>query len=130
MDLTRKCLLRDAYDTFPANSIKKLEWFVSLSPPLDVHYLSIANFIDVDETGFYLERLAGKSGRTHTLYHLRHQSYYRDGDPNGNLIMRVEAGELRLPTEVDGSIQIPRRWIYLLQVNYDQYIFGDFCDKI
>jgi len=119
LDLIRKCLFRKAYNAFSANIIRKLEWFVS-PPPSGEHDLSIANFIDIAETGFYLKGLASKSGRAHTSFRIRHPSHYCHGEPNVNLMMGIEAGDPRLPPGVDGSTKRPRRWRHVSQVNCDQ----------
>ena len=44
--------------------------------------------------------------------------------------MAVEPGNNNLPPGTDGSIQQPRQWIHVSQVNCDQFIFGEFIDNM
>ena len=53
---------REAYDFVSAESIRILEWCVTLPPPLGVRDVVVSQFINIDETSFYLKGLATKSG--------------------------------------------------------------------
>ena len=44
-------------------------------------------------------------------------------------MMEVEPGNDNLPPGTDGSIQQPRRWIHISQVNCDQFAFGKSIDN-
>ena len=74
--------------------------------------------------------MASKSGRAHTSCLVRHLAHCCRGESKFNLIVGVEAGDPRLPLGVDGNIHRPRRWIHVLQVDCNQYIFGYLCDTI
>ena len=105
LELVRKCSSRKLYDTFLADSIIKLEWFISLFISLGVRNLSILLFINVDEIGDYLKGLSSKSGRVQSSCRVSHLDHYCCVEPNVNLIMRVEASNPRFPKGFNGNIQ-------------------------
>jgi len=85
--------------------------------------------IDVDKTGFYLKSINTKYGWSHTSTRVRHPAHYTRSELKVNVILGVEPGNPLLPPDIDGSIQRPRRWIHVSQVNCDQLVFGDFINK-
>ena len=95
----RKHLLREVYDAFLVDSIKKLEWFCTLPPPLGVWQVNVSTLIDIDEMGFYLKGLASKSGRAYTSCWVRHPSHYRSRCwrkyPKTQTVDTYIAGQLR-----------------------------------
>jgi len=66
LGLTMKSSSREAYNVFSENAIQRLEWFITLPPPLGVVNIPIQTMIDINETGFYLRSISTKYGRGHT----------------------------------------------------------------
>ena len=92
---------------------------MSLPPPLGVLNVRLDWLIDVDETGVYLNSIRSLYGRGHTAYRTRTPTHYTRNDRKVNVIMAVEAGSPLVPPFWDGSIQFPRRWIFISQGNCD-----------
>ena len=86
--------------------------------------------VDIDETRFYLKLFGTKYGRGHTSYRVRYPVYYKKNESKDNGIMSIEAGNGLVPQNVDGSVEQPRRWVYITQEPCDQFNFGGFCKNI
>ena len=130
LGLSRKRSSRESFEAYSAASIQKNIWFWYEPPPLGISDVSRFRLIDVDETGFYLKTINTKYGRAHTTNRVRHPAHYTRSEPKVNVILGVEPGNPLLPPNVDGSIQRPRRWISVTQINCDQFVFGDFIDTM
>ena len=104
--------------------------FGTSPPPLGILDVERFRLIDVDETGFYLKSVNTKYGRAHTTTRVRQSAHYTQSEPKVNVILGVEPGNPLLPPNIDGSIQRPRRWIHVSQVNCDQFVFGDFVNTM
>ena len=130
LGLSRKRSSKESYEAFSAGSIRKALWFWSEPPPIGVSHVDAFKLIDVDETGFYLKTINTKYGRAHTTCRVRHPGHYTRSEPKVNVILGVEPGNPALPPDTDGSIQHPRRWIHVSQVNCDQFVFGEFIDTM
>ena len=104
----------------------KIEMVCHTSPSLGVQQVDVSSFINIYDMGFYLKELASKSRRPHTSCWVRYQVHYCRGGPKLNLIMAIVSGDPRLPPGVDSSIQKPRYWVHILQVNCNQNVFGNF----
>jgi len=130
LGLWRKRSSRESYEAFSASSIQKAQWFWSESPPIGISGVDSFKLINVDETGFYLKSVATKYGCSHTTTQVYHPAHYTRNEPKVNVILAVEPGDPLLPPDIDGSIQRPRRWIHVSQVNCDQFVFGDFIDTM
>ena len=130
LEISRKRASKEAYDAFSPTSLMKLRWFVTLPAPLGVHGANLWELIDVDETGFYLKSVTPNYGRAHTSCRVRFPAHYTRKEPKINVIFGIEPGNPNLPPHVDGSVERPRRWYHISQVNCDQYVFGDFIDSM
>ena len=130
LGLSRKRSSRESYEVFSASSIMKNVWFWNKPPPLGILDVEQFRLIDVDETGFFLKSVNTKYGRAHTTTRVRHPAHYTRSEPKVNVILGVEPGNPLLPPNGDGSIQRPRRWIHVSQVNCDQFVFGDFVNTM
>ena len=92
--------------------------------------MDVSSLIPIADTGFYLKGLVDKSVQAHTSCWVRPPAHYCQGEPKLNLIMDVGPGDLRLPLGVDGHIQNSGRWVHILQINCDKYVFRDFVESI
>ena len=71
--------------------------------------------------------MSGDIGRT---YRVRYPPHYRSNDPKVNVILAVETGSDNVASNLDRSINRPRRWVRLCQENVGQFVFGGFINKI
>ena len=109
MDLSRKRSLREAYDAFSVESIRKLEFFITQPTPPSVSGLPIHCIINIDETGFYLNVTTLKYGRGYTTCRTCYPAYCKRNEPKVNTIMGIKAGNGLLPQNIDGSVEQPQR---------------------
>lgn len=64
-------------------------------------------------------------------YRVRYPSHdYKRNEPKVNVILAIEPGDPNIDANIDGSVEIPRRYIHILQDNCDQWLFSDYVDKI
>ena len=56
--------------------------------------------------------------------------HYTRSEKKVNIILAIEPEEARLPPYVNGSIENLRRWIHVLQINCNQFVFGGFIDDL
>ena len=120
LQVTRKRGSKEAYGAFSASSIRKLDWFVNIPPPLGVSGLQSRQLIDIDETGFYLKCCAENYGRGQTSYRIRHPSHYKRNEPKLNVVMGIEPMNPDIDHALDGSRNRPRRWVMITQQSCDQ----------
>ena len=59
LNVSRKRLPGGSYKSFSTDSIRKMEWLVTLLPSVGGHHLDIILFFDIDETGVYLKGISG-----------------------------------------------------------------------
>ena len=85
-------------------------------PPLGVVDVPNHQLIDIGEAGNFLKKVTRKFGRGYTLCRVWSTGHYRRNDPNVNLIIAIEPGNHALPPDADGSIERPRRWVYISQM--------------
>ena len=130
LGLTRKRSSREAYEAFSPSSIRRRLWFWSEPPPLGIIGVPTSSMIDVDETGFYLKDISNKHGRSHTTVRVRHTAHYTRSEPRLNVIVAVEPGNHNVHPLSSGSINLPRRWVYITQDTVDQFNFGEFINDI
>ena len=130
MDVSRKKASKESYNAFTADSIDRLNWFITLPPPLGVVDVPNHQLIDIDEAGFFLKKVTRKHGRGHTSCRVRSIGHYQRNEPKVNLIMGIEPGNPDLPPNADGSIVRPRRWVHITQINCNQFVFADFINNM
>ena len=94
--------------------MKRLDWFKTLPLPR-VFGNPTHQVINIDETGFYLKSISAKDGRSYTASRVCYPAHYIRADKN--VILAIEPGDPRLPPHVDGSLQNPRQWIHVSQLN-------------
>ena len=130
LGLTRKRSSREAYEAFSASSIQKRIWFWNEPPPLGIHETPTSTLLDVDETGFYLKDICTKYGRSHTTCRVRYPSHYTRNATRLNVILAIEPGNFNIHPGSSGSVNLPRRWVYVTHDSIDQFNFGEFIDDI
>ena len=86
--------------------------------------------IDISETGFYLKSVFTKYRRSHTTSRVRRLDHYTRKERKVNIFIAVEPGNSNLAPEINGSIDRPRQWVHISQDNTDQFIFGEYIDKM
>ena len=86
--------------------------------------------IDIDETGFYLKDINTKYGRSHTTCRVRTTANYTRSQQRLNVIVAIKAGNAAIANDVSGSINRPRRWVFITKDNVNQFIFGDFVNTV
>ena len=101
-----------------------MHWFKTLPPPLGVHRLPVHHYIDIDETGLFLKKLAANYGRGHRTCRLRCPAHYRRNEAKINVILAVEDGHPNILPHVNGSLNRPRKLLQLTVENVDHFIFG------
>ena len=129
LQITRKRCAKEAYDAFSERTQRRVRWFMTLPPPLGVYRVLMRKLIDIDETGFYLKCCSPNYGRGLICQRVRNPSHYNRNAQRVNVILAIEPGDPRLPANVDGSIENPRRWLKITVANIDQHVFADFCDE-
>ena len=68
LDVSRKKASKESYNAFTADSIERLNWFITLPPPLGVVDVPNHQLIDIDEAGFFLKKSNSKTRkRTHIM---------------------------------------------------------------
>ena len=96
--------------------------------PLGVSGISYHQLVDVDETGFYLKSCASNYGRGCIAHCVRYPSNYTQHEPKLNAITAIEAGNLIVDSDLNGSLANPRTQIQVMQGNCNQFIFADFLN--
>ena len=78
--------------------------------------------------GVLFENLTTKYGRSHTTCRVRTTSHYARAQQKLNVIVAIESGNPRLPRNISGSVERPRRWVFITGESVNQLIFGDFIE--
>jgi hypothetical protein len=112
LKLTGKQASTEAYQAFTPINLLRAELFWSSPPPLGVVRVSQAKLIDVDECGISFEQCNRSKGHSLVGVRIRKPGHYTRGTKL-TIIMAVEPGNPTLPPDVDGSIERPRRWIWV-----------------
>jgi hypothetical protein len=127
---TRKVSSTEAYQAFTPINQAKCYFFFTQPPPLGIVTVSRRKFIDVDEFGIALERCNNKYGYALAIYRVRKPGHYTRSTKL-TVLLAIEPGDPRLPNNVYGSIERPRRWCEVLQSSgTSSDAFAGFIDTI
>ena len=108
----------------------RAEVFWTLPLPLGIVGIAVPRKIDTDETGWDLSGCGSHYGRTPVGVRARTLGHYVKSPDRVNLFMGIEPGDPNLPANVDGSIENPRRWIYITRDSCNAQIFSSFLDQM
>jgi hypothetical protein len=130
LDISRKVASIEAYQAFLPRNILRAEQFFNLPPPLGIVTQSLRRFIDFDETGVALEKCNPNKGSSYLAIRVRKSGHYTKGQKL-TVLYAYEPGDPTLPAHVDGSVESPRRWYWILDdVGTDQETFSNFVDYV
>ena len=130
LEIIRKRGSKEAYRVFYTLSVRKPEWFVTLTLPLGIWVIPYHLLIYGDDTGFYLKSYAISHGRGRPSYCDRCPSHYKVNQYKLNVSMAIKPGNMNFGPNIDGLVGQPRRWIPVTQKNYDQWVFVGFLDMV
>ena len=130
LEFTRKRSSAEAYAAYSFRSRLRAELFWSRPPPLGIVGIVRVRFIDVDETGWELSGCGSHYGRAPIGVRSRRLGHYTKSSERINLFMGVEPGDPNLPAHVDGSVQNPRRWIFITRESCNAQTFSIFIDQM
>ena len=117
LEFTRKRASTEAYAAYSFRSQLRAQLFWSQPPPLGVVGVRMIRFIDVDETGWELSGCGSSYGRAPLGVRSRKLGHYSKTSDRINLFMGIEPGDPNLPAHVDGSVENPRRWMFVTVEN-------------
>jgi hypothetical protein len=128
--LSKKVSSTEAYQAFEPRNILRAELFWTRGPPLGVYGVHRFMFVDFDEFGVAMEKLAAKHGHSHTSIRIRKPGHYCKSTKL-TVLYAIEPGDPRVPPNVDGSIENPRRWIKVTRVGGTNAVtFAEFADLV
>jgi hypothetical protein len=128
--MTEKKASTEAYQAYLPINLLKVELFWTRPPPLGVFQVPRRTLVDFDECGIGLEQCERRKGHSLQGIRIRKPGHYTR-DTKYNILMAIEAGNPNLPPHVDGSIDRPRRWIRILELEgTSAATYADFCEHV
>ena len=130
LKMTRKAASTEAYQAFTPRNLLRAELFWTRPPPLGVFQIPRRQLVDFDECGIVLEQCNRSKGHSVTGVRIRKPGHYSRGIKL-TVIMAIEPGDPNLPPGTLGSVDWPRRWIWVRQeAGTTAALFSDFCDHV
>jgi hypothetical protein len=130
LKMTRKAASTEAYQAFTPRNLLRAELFWSRQPPLGIFQVRRRLFVDFDECGLSIEQCNRSKGHSVVGVRIRKPGHYTR-DTKLTVIMAVEPGDPNRPPLQDGSVERPRRWIWIRMITgTNAETFSDFCEHV
>jgi hypothetical protein len=128
--MTQKRTSTEAWQAFTPINLLKVELFWTRPPPLGVFQEHRRTLVNFDECGIGLEQCERSKGHALQGIRIRKPGHYTR-DTKYSIIVAIEPGNPNLPPHQDGSVERPRRWVRIFEVEgTTAATFADFCDHI
>jgi hypothetical protein len=125
LKMSRKAASTEGYQAFTRRNLLRAE----LSP-LGIFEVRRRLLVDFDECGLAIEQCNRSKGHSVVGVRIRKPGHYAS-DTKLTVIMAVEPGDPNRPPHEEGSIQRPRRWIWVRQIaGTNAATFSDFCEYV
>jgi hypothetical protein len=130
MKFTSKKASTEAYQAFTPRNLLREELFFTRGLPLGIFEVPRRTLVDFDECGVSLERTNRRNGHGMVGLRIRKPGHYTR-DTKLTVLFAMEPGNPMLPANQDGSLQRPRRWVWVRQAaGTDAVLFADFVDHV